>query len=65
MLANSTPYLKHLFDTYGKITPQILTQREGVVKQMTFYVDTQIKTVFNDVEELGYIATTVINTYND
>ena len=39
--------LKNIFDTYGKITPQILTQREDVVKQMTFDVEAPIDTVFN------------------
>ena len=55
----------HLFETYGKITPRILTQHEDVVKHMTFDVDTPIDTVFNDIEELGCIATTYPNTYTN
>ena len=57
--------LKHLFDTYGKITPQMLIHRENVVKQMTFDVDTPGDTVFNDVESLLDINTAAINTYTD
>ena len=57
--------LKNLFDTYGKITPQILTQRADVVKHMTFDVDTPTDTVFNGVEELGDIATAALNPYTD
>ena len=37
--------LKHLFDNYVKITPQMITQREDVVKHMDFDVDTPIHTV--------------------
>ena len=55
--------LKHLFDTYGKITPQIITQREDVVKQINFDVDAPIDTVLNGVEELGDIATADLNPY--
>ena len=36
---------KHLFNTYGKIKPQIFTQPEDVFKQMDFDVDTPINTV--------------------
>ena len=57
--------LKHLFDTHGKIITQMLTQQDDLVKKMTFDVDTPIDTVFNDVEELGDIATTYINSYTD
>ena len=42
----------------------MLTQSEDVVKQMNFYVDTPIGTVFNQVEELGDIANIDLNTYN-
>ena len=42
--------LNHLFGTYGKITPNMLTQRECIVKKMTFYVGGWIDTVFNEVE---------------
>ena len=55
--------LKHLFDTYGKITPQIITQREDVVKQINFDVDAPIDTVLNGVEELVDIATADLNPY--
>ena len=41
----------------------MLTQREDVVKQMIFDVETPINTVFNDVEEPGDIDTTALNTY--
>ena len=57
--------LKHLFYTYGKITPQIIIQHEDVVKQMTFDVNTPINTIFNDVEELVDISATAINPYTD
>ena len=40
----------------------MLTQREDVVKHMTFDVDTPVYTIFNDIKELGYISTTGINT---
>ena len=55
--------LKHIFDNYGKITPQMLIQCEDVVKQTDFDVDVPIDAVFNDVEELGDISTTDLNPY--
>ena len=42
--------LNNIFDTYSKITPMILNQREDVVKQMTFDVDRAIDTVLKNVE---------------
>ena len=43
----------------------MLTQRDDVVKQMTFDIDEPINTVFNYVEELGNINTADLNPYND
>ena len=42
----------------------MLTYCGYVVKHMTFDAETPIDTVFNDIEELGYIATVALNTYN-
>ena len=41
--------LKHLFDIYGKTTPQMIIQREDVDKHMTFDVNTSINTVFDNI----------------
>ena len=41
----------------------MITEREDVVKQMTFYVEAPIDTVFNDIEKFGDIATVALNTY--
>ena len=41
----------------------MLTQGENVVKRMTFDVDSPLDTIFNNVEELVYIATAYINPY--
>ena len=57
--------LKYLFNNYGKIIPQMITQDEDVIKKMTFDVDTPIYTVFIDVEELGYIDTTDLDPYTN
>ena len=42
--------LKNIFNNYGKIILQMLTQREDVLKQMNFDVDALIDTVSNDVK---------------
>ena len=41
--------LKHLFDIYGKTTPQMIIQREDVDNHMTFDVNTSINTVFDNI----------------
>ena len=57
--------LNHIFDSYRKITLNMLTQSEDIVKQMSFDVNTPIYTVFNDVDKLGDIPTAALNPYTN
>ena len=57
--------LKHIFNTYGETTPQMLIQHDYLVKQMTFDVNTPIDTVSRNVDELGDISTVALNKYSN
>jgi hypothetical protein len=46
----------HLFNTYGKITPQQVKAKEQLVYGLTFDINQPVDTVFNEIEDLSDLA---------
>jgi hypothetical protein len=55
--------LAYLFNTYGKVNPQMLSDEEDCVKQTVYDPKLPIDSVFNAVEDLLHFSTSASTPY--
>ena len=54
--SNIRAVMTHLFTTYGKITPQLVTAKQQAVYSMHYDISQPVDTVFNTIEDLADLA---------
>ena len=57
--------LTHLFNRYGRVDAETLTEMEMKVKEKHYDVSEPIVTIFNKIEELARLGTAAHNPYSD